>query len=189
MNLFPEFCFVCESTKTKAVVAFACTAPSARVYFTKHNSAWLPGMKLKYPKKVPIVTDDSMLSPIEEMALEFHASEDVHAVPAGLEAGPPAPGSGSGDPACAVLPWGIFRLCIETASIHDQSVAKTLTMLALASLRASGTIRAYAQVSSINAQQRELYRSIGFTNPTTPIEAKESAEAPVAKTLTVTRTF
>ena len=70
----------------------------------------------------------------------------------------------SGNPAAtAALPWGHINLFIASSIITDQSVTKRLAMLAMASLRASGTIRAFAEIKSRDLKLKELYASLGFS--------------------------
>ena len=77
VTLMPEYCFVVESTLDNSIVAFASTAPDASQFLTRHNIAWVPEMREKYPRKIREITDEamSMLSPIEEMMLSFHTDD------------------------------------------------------------------------------------------------------------------
>ena len=67
-------------------VAFALTCPDATHFYTRHNVAWLPEMRQKYPRKVSDANEVAMLSPIEEMMLSFHLEDEVHELPACLTA-------------------------------------------------------------------------------------------------------
>ena len=70
----------------------------------------------------------------------------------------------SGNPAAtAALPWGHISLFVSSSIISDQSVTKRLAMLAMACLRASGTIRAFAEIKSRDLKVKELYASLGFS--------------------------
>ena len=74
LTLCPEYCFVAESTSNGTIIAFVLSSPDATQYQQRHNVAWLPEMRLKYPRKVDDV-NDAMLSPIGEMMLSFHLEE------------------------------------------------------------------------------------------------------------------
>ena len=175
----PEYCFVVESTLDNSIVAFASTAPDASQFLTRHNIAWVPEMREKYPRKIREITDEamSMLSPIEEMMLSFHTDPDEAENGGGsgglpgclcvpvdhLPASATSNGNGSvtgGAP--ATLPWGLINLYITPAVQSDQSVGKRLAMLSMASLRASGTIRAYSEIRTRDVRSKDLYTSLGF---------------------------
>ena len=182
LTLMPEYCFVVESTLDNSIVAFASTVPDASQFSTRHNVAWVPEMREKYPRKIREITDEamSMLSPIEEMMMSFHADPvdetgtgNIGGVPACLcvpaaaehlpAAGVTSNGNGSavvGGP--ATLPWGLMNLYITPRVQSDQSVCKRLAMLSMACLRASGTIRAYSEIRTRDIRSRDLYTSLGF---------------------------
>ena len=48
------------------------------------------------------------------------------------------------------------------ANVSDVSLAKRLTMLVLACLRASGTFRLFVEVKAADLKMREFYASLGF---------------------------
>ena len=52
VTLLPEYCFVVESTLDNSIVAFASTAPDASQFLIRHNIAWVPEMREKYPRKI-----------------------------------------------------------------------------------------------------------------------------------------
>ena len=64
----------------------------------------------------------------------------------------------------AALPWGKISLFVATSMLGDQSVTKRLAMLSMACLRASGTIRAFAELKSRDLKVKELYESLGFSS-------------------------
>ncbi len=82
---------MCENSIDGSIVGFACAAPDARTFYTRCNVAWLPEMRLKYPKvaaakkaalkeSVPsmpaaataVGADEEMLTPLEQIAQSFH---------------------------------------------------------------------------------------------------------------------
>merc|ERR1719225_1878422 len=198
LTLFPEYCFVTENMSDGTIVAFALTCPDATHFYTRHNVAWLPEMRQKYPRKVSDANEVAMLSPIEEMMLSFHLEDEVHELPACLT----AVGNNPADPAvanvatsgnaaaAAALPWGKISLFVATSMLGDQSVTKRLAMLSMACLRASGTIRAFAELKSRDLKVKELYESLGFssirigllnieaTNPTNSSESVPNTDTP-----------
>jgi protein O-GlcNAcase/histone acetyltransferase len=197
LTICPEYCFVCENTADGSIVAFALTAPDATQFFTRLNVAWLPEMRLKYPRKGIDVSEDamSMMTPIEEMMFSFHLEEETTGPPPCLPSAASSGGTG-------IIPWGLINLCVTTTLITDQSVSKRLTMLAMACLRASGTVRAYTELQSSLTKHRDLFTSLGFTmvNPggvggvalesssLTDSTVSSSAES-LAKTIFFTRSF
>ena len=175
LTLFPEYCFVTENMSDGSIVAFALTCPDATLFYSRHNVAWLPEMRQKYPRKVNDVNEVAMLSPIEEMMLSFHLEDEVHELPACLPEAITSAGStattatSSTFGAAAALPWGHIKLFVATSILGDQSVTKRLAMLAMACLRASGTIRAFAEIKSRDLKLKELYASLGFSPVPTPL--------------------
>merc|ERR1719219_1365274 len=106
--------------------------------------------------------------------LSFHLEDEIHELPACLTAvgnspADPATASNGVSPSgnaavAATLPWGKINLFVATSILADQSVTKRLTMLAMACLRASGTIRAFAELKSRDLKLKELYESLGFSS-------------------------
>ena len=189
LTLSPDYCFVVENMSDGSIVAFALTSPDPVQFYTKHNSSWLPEMRSKYPKKIKDV-NGAMLSPIEEMSLSFHLEEEVNDLPSCLTAvvqqqqpaataaastsavastvaaglaGATAVATATASAANTAIPWGQIQLFIATSVLGDQSVSKRLAMLAMACLRASGTIRAFAEVKSRDLRQKDLYSMLGFS--------------------------
>ena len=130
------------------IVAFALTVPDAIQFYTRHNVAWLPEMRQKYPRKVNDI-NEAMLSPIEEMMLSFHSEDEANnSLPVCLTSdhlSTTPTTSNSENP--AALAWGTIKINVAASHQNDGSVTKRLAMLALACLRASGTIRAFSEVS------------------------------------------
>jgi protein O-GlcNAcase/histone acetyltransferase len=107
LTLFPQYCFVTENMSDGSIAAFALTCPDATQFYAKHNSAWLPEMRQKYPRKAS--NEGAMFSPIEDMMLSFHLEDEVHELPACLTAVAPNPA----DPAAAgssSTPSGNFQI-------------------------------------------------------------------------------
>ena len=119
-------------------------------------------MRHKYPRKVDDV-NEAMLSPIGEMMLSFHLEDEVDELPqclasASVTATTSSGSSGSG----TSVPWGLFNLYISSSVLGDASVGKRLAMLGMASLRASGTIRAYTEIRTRDTRSKDLYGTMGF---------------------------
>ena len=167
LKLMPEYCFVLESTLDNSILAFAATAPDAVQFHTRHNVAWLPEMREKYPRKVNDLSDEamSMLSPIEEMMLSFHTDEETVGLPPCLTSPPDHLSSGSGSSSGGVpLPWGLINLYITPTVSNDHSISKRLAMCCMACLRASGTIRAYSEIRTRDNRSKDLYAMMGFSS-------------------------
>jgi len=98
---------------------------------SRHNAAWLPEMRMKYPNVAKTTsletssTDEDMMTPLEQMANSFHLKSAELIV---------------GEFARGENPWGVLHMRIK-GDVLEPSLPKRLTMLALASLRASGTFR------------------------------------------------
>lgn len=160
LTLVPEFCFVCESSSDGSIVGFAVTAPDAKAFHSRYNVAWLPEMRLKYPLKKPLVpTDDCLLTPIEEMAHSFHQDDGIKMMPIGLAVDEENSNASNDKP--PNLPWGVLKTRVSTR-VQESSLAKRLTMLSFACLRATGTIRAYVEVPVGEMRQKDHYVSLGF---------------------------
>ena len=162
LTLCPEYCFVAENMSDGAIIAFVLTAPDATTFQRRHNVAWLPEMRIKYPRKVGDV-NEAMLSPIGEMMLSFHLEEETDELPACLaSASVPTTTSSSSSGSGASVPWGLFNLYISSSVVGDASVGKRLAMLSMASLRASGTLRVYTEIRTRDTRSKDLYGSMGF---------------------------
>ena len=168
LTLCPEYVFVCENSLDGSIVGYACSAPDARTFYTRHNVAWLPEMRLKYPqrkKSAPasaapgVNADEDMLTPIEQMAQSFHSPNSEFSVPSLL--------IDNSTPDSAQQPWGIAEMYVS--AMTEMSLPKRLTMLVLACLRASGTLRVFTEIKDTpnEAKLKDFYASMGFL-PTAP---------------------
>jgi protein O-GlcNAcase/histone acetyltransferase len=194
LTLCPEYTFVCENSLDGSIVGYACVAPDARTFYTRHNVAWLPEMRLKYPlRKTPSssVVDEDMLTPIEQLAQSFHNEEP--SLPAGiLSEGGPASENGQQVQkpvaVCALcsdqlllqmsMPWGVGHMHISSL-IMEMSLPRRLTMLVLACLRASGTLRLFVNIRPEDAaRQREFYAGLGFVPLPTTVTSPEVKNEP-----------
>lgn len=157
LTLCPEYTFVCENSLDGSIVGYSCSAPDAKVFFTRYNMAWLPEMRLKYPapkKTTDPVTDEDMLTPIEQIAQSFHTLDSELSVPECLQRAP----NGDLGPS---QPWGIAHMLL--GNTNDNSLPKRLTMLLLACMRASGTLRMFADIKPFDeAKQKDYYINMGF---------------------------
>ena len=107
-------------------------------------------MRIKYPKKPSLLAaDEEMLTPVEQLAQSFHAPNAEAVTPQALLQ-PPTPTAGAAAGAAATTaasqpaqqqPWGVGHMRLSPTAAAEASLAKRLTMLMLASLRASGTFR------------------------------------------------
>ena len=184
LTLCPEYCFVAENMVDGSISAVALMSPDAVQFFTRHNVAWLPEMRIKYPRKVQ---DEAMLSPIEEMMLSFHMEDEVNELPSCLSSNSDhvsPSGSNSSSGGGALLAWGQIKLFAASNAINDQSVTKRLTMLAMACLRASGTIRVFAEVKSRDVKSKDLYTTLGFHQVAPLVPPNEPSEAEPSNTAT-----
>ena len=150
LTLCPEYTFVVENSTDQSIVAYAVVAPDAKTFFTRYSVAWLPEMRLKYPLKKN-AADEEMLTPIERMAASFHAADAEPLMPPVLQANAEQ----------LAQPWGVATMNVA-ANVSDVSLAKRLTMLVLACLRASGTFRLFVEVKAADLKMREFYASLGF---------------------------
>ncbi|TRY79824.1 hypothetical protein TCAL_10265 [Tigriopus californicus] len=151
LTLCPEYTFVAESSLTGQIVAYSLAAPDAKTFYTRYSMAWLPEMRIKYPLK-KTNSDEDILSPIEIMARSFHGPGAEPVFPQCLADANPDPGQ---------QPWGVaqVRLC---PNVSDASMSKRLTMLMLACLRASGTIRMFVEVKVGDLKMREFFSNLGY---------------------------
>ena len=114
-------------------------------------------MRLKHPGSK--VAEDEMLTPIQQMAQSFHLPSAEATMPAAATLANPVPGVAQGE---AAPPWGVAHFQIAS-SVSEMSLPKRLTMLVLACLRASGTIRVFVEVAPPRVEkQKEFYASLGF---------------------------
>lgn len=74
-------------------------------------------------------------------------------------------------------PWGVATMYVSS-DVVEASVPKRLTMLFLACLRASGTLRVFVEVKPDDvAKQKEFYTSLGFM-PLTCTNRESKNESP-----------
>ncbi len=117
--------------------------------------------------------EELMLTPLEQIAQSFHSpgaeatmpSVVVAAAAAATAAASTASAAGSESTASAsaaasTAPWGVAHMRVAT-SVTEPSLTKRLTMLLLASLRASGTFRLF--VDGSGDRRREFYSNLGFS--------------------------
>ena len=98
--------------------------------------------------------------------LSFHLEDEIDELPQCLASAATisatnttsAASTGSG----TSVPWGLFNLYISSSVLGDASVGKRLAMLGMASLRASGTIRAYTEIRTRDTRSKDLYGTMGF---------------------------
>lgn len=217
LTLCPEYSFVCENSLDGSVVGFACAAPDAKTLFTRYNVAWLPEMRLKYPRQKGAkadlgahgaAVDEDMLTPMERLAHSFHAENSecvmpefcttrlppplasvTEAMSAGSNAQPasiPTPVAAAAAAAlsaeAAAQPWGVAHMRIAPSALSEVSLSKRLTMLVLASLRASGTFRLFVEAD--NPSRRDFYSGMGFIPmgpvPSQPTQLLTATPAPAA---------
>ena len=162
LTLCPEYAFVCENSLDGSIVGYAVSAPEAKTFYTRFNMAWLPEMRLKYKKKTrhPSSAADGeelMLTPIEQMAQSFH-------LPSGEPQLPECCVTQNADSMQPQQPWGVGQMHVSS-QVNELSLPKRLTMLMLACLRASGTIRAFVDLGSSCldvTKEKEFYAGLGF---------------------------
>jgi hypothetical protein len=66
------------------------------------------------------------------------------------------------------LPCGVGKMRLAPAVCGDYSIAKRLTMLLFACLRAAGTMKLYVEVPRFDVKTRDFYATLGFMPQVTP---------------------
>ncbi len=137
-------------------------------------------MRLKYPQKskkskdsVAVGSDEEMLTPLEQMAHSFHASDSEFCLPEFCSrptpVAPPVVASSSPPQAGTTIstatatsqqPWGLAHMRLTPGAALEASLPKRLTSLVLASLRASGTFRMFVEADG--PARRDFYASLGY---------------------------
>lgn len=66
------------------------------------------------------------------------------------------------------MPHGVAKMRLASSVTGDFSIAKRLTMLLFACLRAAGTMKAYVEVPRFDVKTRDFYATLGFMPQVTP---------------------
>ena len=66
------------------------------------------------------------------------------------------------------LPCGVAKMRLSSTVVGDFSIAKRLTMLLFACLRASGTMRLFVEAARFDVKTRDFYATLGFMPQGTP---------------------
>jgi len=122
------------------VVGYILAAPNLKELQERTAIAWLPELRAKYPR-VP-EEEEQLLSPCEATVNTLYREPEL---PPGLE----SPES-----------WGALRLAI-LPTVTDYSLARRSTMLLLACLRTTGTLKVLVEVPKKEKFVQDLYTRIG----------------------------
>ena len=66
------------------------------------------------------------------------------------------------------MPHGVAKMRLASSVTGDFSIAKRLTMLLFACLRAAGTMKAYVEVPRFDVKTRDFYATLGFMPQVAP---------------------
>ena len=140
VSFYPSLGFVFVNNEGD-IVGYIFAAPNLKEYCERISIAWLPELRLKYPKVEP--SEGELLTPCETTINSLHGQDP--AIPAGLD---------------SPETWAIVKLAY-LPSVSDYSLARSSTMLILACLRTSGVLRVLAEVPRKEKYIQDLYTRIG----------------------------